>query len=107
LLKGSLPIVMRRRHPDVLIAAGYVPGIERLGVPPLRMTDASPGVSNIMNQRRDDVATALPSGLSLASTWDPALARRVYRAARSPAPPDASRLFWRRSSASATCRCFW
>jgi beta-glucosidase len=57
-------------------SAGYVPGISRLGVPALQETDASLGIANPDNIRRRDVATALPSGLSLASTWDPQLAFR-------------------------------
>ncbi len=65
--------------PGVDIAAGYVPGIERLGVPALRETDASLGVAYVMGLRKTadgkpDGATALPSGLALASTWNPELA---------------------------------
>jgi len=74
LLKSTMPMFVRNRPPDMIIAAGYVPGIERLGIPALRMTDASLGVANILNARKDDVATALPSGLATASTWDPQLA---------------------------------
>src|SRR5579863_1832401 len=55
-------------------SAGYVPGIPRLGIPALQETDASLGIANPDNVRRRDVATALPSGLSLASTWDPQIA---------------------------------
>jgi beta-glucosidase len=55
-------------------SAGYVPGIPRLGVPALQETDASLGIANPNNVRRRDVATALPSGLSLASTWNPQVA---------------------------------
>jgi beta-glucosidase len=55
-------------------SAGYVPGVPRLGIPALQETDASLGIANPDNVRRRDVATALPSGLSLASTWDPQIA---------------------------------
>ncbi|MBV8068043.1 MAG: glycoside hydrolase family 3 protein, partial [Candidatus Eremiobacteraeota bacterium] len=55
-------------------SAGYVPGIARLGIPALQETDASLGIANPNRVRRFDVATALPSGLSLASTWDPQVA---------------------------------
>ncbi len=52
--------------------AGYVPGIERLGVPALTETDASLGISWVMGLR-DDGATALPAGVALASSWNPEL----------------------------------
>ncbi|MBV9055023.1 MAG: glycoside hydrolase family 3 C-terminal domain-containing protein [Candidatus Eremiobacteraeota bacterium] len=57
-------------------SAGFVPGIPRLGVPPLQETDDSVGIANPSNARRRDVATALPSSLSLAATWDPQVAYR-------------------------------
>jgi beta-glucosidase len=56
-------------------SAGYVAGIKRLGVPALQETDAELGVANPGDVRLGDTATAMPSGLALASTWDPALAR--------------------------------
>jgi beta-glucosidase len=56
-------------------AAGYVAGIARLGMPSLQESDASLGVTNPANSRPGDTATALPSGLALAATWDPRLAR--------------------------------
>jgi beta-glucosidase len=60
--------------PEAIPAAGYVPGIPRLGIPALFETDASLGVANPNGVRPDDVATAMPAGLLLASTFDPALA---------------------------------
>jgi beta-glucosidase len=57
-------------------SAGYVPGISRLGVPALQETDAELGVANPGNVRPGDTATAMPSDLALASTWDLPLARR-------------------------------
>jgi beta-glucosidase len=57
-------------------SAGYVPGIPRLGIPVLQETDAELGVANPGNVRPGDTATAMPSNLALASTWDVALARR-------------------------------
>lgn len=59
---------------DVIPAAGYVPGIARLGVPSLRETDASLGVTNPFGIRPGDTATALPAGIALGATFDPALA---------------------------------
>ncbi len=50
-------------------AAGYTPGISRLGIPALAETDAGLGVAWI-NGKRAQPATALPSALSLASSWD-------------------------------------
>ena len=57
-------------------SAGYVAGVPRLGIPALQETDAELGVANPGNIRRGDAATAMPSDLALASTWDLALARR-------------------------------
>jgi beta-glucosidase len=54
--------------------AGYIRGIERLGIPAMTKTDASLGVTNPLQLRKDDVATAMPSGLALAATFDPTLA---------------------------------
>jgi beta-glucosidase len=58
------------------MSSGHTPGIERLGVPALRMSDASLGVTNPgFANRDDDGATALPSSLALAASFSPALAR--------------------------------
>jgi len=69
-LKADIP-------PGVPASAGYVPGVLRLGVPPQLATDASLGVTNPNLARPGDVATAMPSGLALASSFDPALAARI------------------------------
>jgi beta-glucosidase len=63
-----------RIPPDVPMSAGYVPGIPQLGVPALLMTDAGLGVTN-PGYRPGDTATALPAGLALAASFNPALAR--------------------------------
>ena len=57
-------------------SAGYVAGIPRLGVPALQETDAELGIANPGNIRPGDEATAMPSDLALASTWDLGIARR-------------------------------
>ena len=57
-------------------SAGYIAGIPRLGVPALQETDAELGVADPGNIRPGDTATAMPSDLALASSWDEALARR-------------------------------
>lgn len=59
---------------EAIASAGYVPGVPRLGIPALFETDASLGVANPYGARPGDVATALPSGLALAATFDPQLA---------------------------------
>ena len=69
LLHGVLPILEGRKP-----TAGFVAGIPRLGVPDLWETDASLGVANPFMLRKDDVATALPSGLALAASFDPEIA---------------------------------
>ena len=74
---GTNDVVRDRdeRIPDgVPMSAGYVPGVERLGVPPLLMSDASLGVTN-PGYRPGDTATALPAGLALGASFNPALAR--------------------------------
>ena len=48
--------------------AGYVPGIPRLGIPALQMTDGRSGVANIGS--RGVYATALPCALANAASWD-------------------------------------
>jgi beta-glucosidase len=60
---------------DAVAGAGYVPGIPRLGVPALKETDASLGVSYVMGVRGDGGATPLPSGTAMGSTWNPELIR--------------------------------
>ncbi len=69
-----LPFRDERFPPDVPGSAGYVPGIPRLGVQALRMTDASLGVTN-PGYRPGDTATAFPAGLALAASFNPELAR--------------------------------
>lgn len=59
---------------EMIPSAGYVPGIPRLGIPALRESDASLGVANQVEQRRGDVATALPSSLATAASFDPEIA---------------------------------
>ncbi len=61
---------------EAIHAAGYVPGVPRLGIPALFETDASLGVTNPLGARPGDVATALPAGLALASTFSLELAYR-------------------------------
>jgi beta-glucosidase len=48
--------------------AGYVVGVQRLGIPGLQMADAAYGVTKSGETGR--YSTALPSPLALAATWD-------------------------------------
>ncbi len=71
-----LPVRDKRIPEGVPMSAGYVPGIPRLGVPALLMTDASLGITN-PGYRPGDTATALPAGLALGASFNPALAREA------------------------------
>ena len=63
------------KMPDGAIgSAGFIAGVARLGIPAQQESDASLGVANPANVRPGDVATALPSSLSLAATFSPDLA---------------------------------
>ena len=75
-LHGLFPPMTKTVAADMIPSAGYVPGVPRLKIPTLRESDASLGVANQVEQRKGDVATALPSGLALASTFEPELAYR-------------------------------
>jgi len=55
--------------PAPLGQAGYVAGVPRLGIPPLRIAEGPAGI------RTSQPATALPAPVSLASTFSPDLAR--------------------------------
>jgi beta-glucosidase len=61
---------------DLPQSAGYSPGVSRLGVPALRMSDASLGITN-PGYRPGDTATALPAGLAMGASFNPALAREA------------------------------
>jgi beta-glucosidase len=71
---GLFPPMTRPAPADMIPSAGYIPGVPRLGIPTLRESDASLGVANQIEQRKGDVATALPSSLATAATFDPDLA---------------------------------
>ncbi|WP_156689290.1 beta-glucosidase [Mycobacterium sp. Marseille-P9652] len=68
------PVRDERIPPGTPMSAGYVPGVPRLGVPALLMSDAGLGVTN-PGFRPGDTATALPAGLALAASFNPSLAR--------------------------------
>jgi beta-glucosidase len=64
-------------RPFFLGTAGYVPGIARLGIPPLIESDAGVGIANTSQMRPGDEATAFPSALSTAASWNPQVAYSV------------------------------
>lgn len=75
LVHGIYPIAVLFLPPkqipaDAVGSAGYVPGVARLGIPALQETDASLGIANPGNIRPNDVATALPSSLATAASFD-------------------------------------
>lgn len=72
-LDEKLSMLHGIKDPDPAVglnSAGYIPGVPRLGIPPLRLTDGPAGI------RTDVTATALPAPIALAASFDPALARR-------------------------------
>ncbi|MGA2571586.1 MAG: glycoside hydrolase family 3 C-terminal domain-containing protein [Terracidiphilus sp.] len=54
---------------------GFIPGIPRLGIPDLQMTDCVEGVSGAGVKGR--YATALPSAETMAAGWDPVLSYEI------------------------------
>lgn len=80
LTAGIMPLPITPNSPkppaDAVPAAGYIAGLPRLGVPALRETDASLGVAYALGIRKDG-ATALPSALAMASTFNDALVEKA------------------------------
>ena len=76
LVHGLFPPMAAGKTTNELIpSAGHIDGIARLGIPLVRESDASLGVANQVEQRKGDVATALPSSLATAASFDPDIAR--------------------------------
>jgi beta-glucosidase len=77
--KLGLVVGTSQRPPGETVgAAGYVTGVPRLGIPMLREANAELGVAILpLNNtiRPEDEATALPSGLATAASWNPAIAQ--------------------------------
>jgi beta-glucosidase len=55
--------------------ANFIPGVPRLGIPSLEMTDSVEGVSGVGNTGR--YATPLPSAEAMAAAWDPQLSFEI------------------------------
>ena len=76
LVHGLFPPMAKGKTTNLLIpSAGHIDGVPQFGVPLIRESDASLGVANQVEQRKGDVATALPSGLATAASFEPAIAR--------------------------------
>jgi beta-glucosidase len=56
-------------------AGGFIPGVPRLGIPDLQMSDSVEGISGAGANGR--YATALPSAEAMAAAWDPALSYEI------------------------------
>ncbi|HVX43629.1 MAG TPA: glycoside hydrolase family 3 C-terminal domain-containing protein [Mycobacteriales bacterium] len=56
-------------------SAGYIPGNDRLGIPPIVLSDGPAGVKDAGTAPAQRPATALPAPAALAATFDPGLAR--------------------------------
>lgn len=72
-LDEKLTFLHGAKDPRSLGQAGWIPGVPRLGIPPLRLADGPAGV------RVGARATALPAPVMLASAFDPALAHAYGR----------------------------
>ncbi|WP_431040738.1 beta-glucosidase [Streptomyces sp. P1-3] len=72
-LDEKISLLHGAADPAKLGQAGYLPGVPRLGIPPLRLADGPAGV------RVTRHATALPAPVLLASAFDPELARAYGR----------------------------
>lgn len=69
-LDEKLSFLSGSRDPRNLGQAGYLPGVPRLGIPELRLTDGPAGI------RVARPATALPAPVALAATFSPLYAQR-------------------------------
>ena len=76
MVNGTFGSTLLKKNPaEKRVGAGHVPGVPRLGIPDLFESDASLGVANGGEMRKGDVATALPSSLATAASFDAAIAR--------------------------------
>ena len=79
-LPSFIPAAMRQPKPEgALGTAGFVAAVDRVDFPALHLGDASLGVADIGYLRPGQQSTALPATLSLAATFDPAMAREAGR----------------------------
>lgn len=66
----ALPFFGGTMPAEAVPGAGYIAGVPRLAIPALTESDASLGVAWVGGLRHDG-ATALPSGLAQAASWNP------------------------------------
>ncbi|MEY3764271.1 MAG: hypothetical protein RLZ42_931, partial [Armatimonadota bacterium] len=69
-LSEKLSLVRGGEDPNNLGQAGYIPGVPRLGIGPLRLTDGPAGI------RVGKPATAMPAPVLMAATFNPDIAKR-------------------------------
>ena len=69
----KLSMTMGGHDPSYGGQAGYVPGVPRLNIPPLRLADGPTGILNRYE------TTALPQAIGLAATFSPDLTTRYFR----------------------------
>ena len=69
-LSEKLSLVRGGEDPNNLGQAGYIPGVPRLGIGPLRLTDGPAGI------RVGKPATAMPAPVAVAASFNPKLAQR-------------------------------
>src|SRR5262249_32649284 len=62
--------------PGYIGSAGYIPALERVGIPAIQESDAGLGVASSERMRPGDYATPLPAGPVTAASWDPKIAFR-------------------------------
>lgn len=72
----AAPMDPTQRVRGAIGSAGFVPGVSRLGIPAQQQTDADLGVTNPGWIDPNRQATALPSVLAAAATWQPELSRQ-------------------------------
>jgi beta-glucosidase len=65
-LRDGDPVRQRNNH-----GAGFVPGIDRLGLPDIQLADSAVGVRGTARDGR--YSTLLPSVIGMTSSWDPAM----------------------------------
>lgn len=62
--------------PGYIGSAGYIPALDRVGIPAVQESDAGLGVATSDRMRPGDYATPLPAGPVTAASWDPKVAFR-------------------------------
>jgi len=68
-LEEKVGFLHGHEDPQRLAGGGYIPGVSRLNIPPLRLADGPAGV------RTSRTATAFPAPVALTSTFSPVLAK--------------------------------